>query len=56
MSIIAAVVIAAILGAAIGFFGSAILASRKLQRIEKDTWGAANRYYSRRYSDQKSGI
>lgn len=35
------------IGATFGFFCASILASRKIQRLEKDTWAAANTYYTR---------
>jgi hypothetical protein len=48
------IITASLLGCAIGFMGAALMASRKIQRLEADTWQAANRYYSRRYKDRES--
>ena len=52
MNMMIYILAAAILGAAIGFMGAAVLASQKLQRLEKDTWAAANRYYQLRHGKQ----
>jgi hypothetical protein len=47
---------ASIIGAFIGFIGAAILANRKIQRLESETWQAANRYYSRRYQTRETAL
>ncbi len=44
------------IGASIGFLGSALCYSRARRRIQQDTWAAANRYYSRRYQLPESRI
>jgi uncharacterized membrane protein len=39
------IVIAALIGAALGFLGASIFASAHFRRIERRTWAAAERYY-----------
>jgi hypothetical protein len=50
------IIASSVIGCAIGFFGSSLMAARKIQRTEADTWQAANRYYSRRYKDRETAI
>lgn len=38
---------ASLIGSIFGFFIASLLASRKINRLEKDTWAAANTYYTR---------
>lgn len=39
------IILAAIIGAAIGFLGAGIFATAHYRRIERRTWAAAERYY-----------
>jgi len=42
---------AAVIGAAIGCFGTCIIASGKIRRIERETWSTAERHYAARMQD-----
>jgi hypothetical protein len=42
------IILSALVGATIGFFGAAILASGKMRRIERKTWNQARLFYTRR--------
>lgn len=37
---------ASLIGATIGFFGAALMASTKMRRIEQDSWNKARRFYT----------
>lgn len=50
------IVASSVIGCAVGFIGASLMASRKIQRTEADTWQAANRYYSRRYKARETAI
>lgn len=41
------IVVASVIGLLIGFFAASVMASRKLSRLEKDSWAAASAYYER---------
>ena len=39
---------ATFIGCGLGFIACGLLAARKIDRLEKDTWAAANAYYERK--------
>jgi hypothetical protein len=43
------IIAAALIGSGLGFILCGLLAARKIHRLEKETWAAANTYYQRRY-------
>ena len=47
---------AVFIGCFIGFFTASLMASRKIQTLEKESWSAANLYYKRRYKERETAL
>lgn len=48
------IIAAGVLGATLGFLAAGLLASRRFQRLEKQTWDSARIFYTRLFADHEN--